>query len=679
MIFVMSCAARQKQDAPVVRDLEIKGNRAISDRQIEKKILTSDTGWWPFARKKYFDPMAWQADLKRIERLYVSRGFYQAEVLKDRVDPQPENRVALEVEISEGQPTKIGSLDIHGLDGVGAAERAAALDELPLKVGDVFEEGDWEAAKSAIASRLRARGYAKVEVEGQAMVDVKTHQAALTLLVRPGRRYFFGGIDIRTQPGAQIQPLWIWEQARLAIPEGEPYSDDALEEAQRRIFGMGVFSTVRVQAGSADDATSRIPIVVDAREAPFRTLRAGVGLRIDQIRNEARLIGDWTHRNFKGGMRKLNLHAEAGWAFIPNTYAVVTNQITSGPRNGPIARTRIEFEQPRLFGRPSLRERSRLELDRTLEQAYNALSARLVNGVNWQPRSSLSIFPSHNLEASYLNGPPISSAATAPLTLGCDTTSASCFVWLSYVEELVTWDRRDKALDPRRGWYTSLSLQQGGGPLGGRFDYFRALPDVRAYVSFGDDDELTLSGRLRVGELWTVSGNPDDSAVVTRFYGGGGMSMRGFNDRRLSPLLLAPAPGADPGVVLSLPIGGNGMIDGSFEARYSLTESLRVAAFADMGQVTRGRLSPADAARALWAVGIGIRYVTPIGPIRVDLARRLPIGRLPPLYTLDMMTGAIVDVPYAADDSCFGLFGSGVMTPVRESMCALHISIGEAF
>jgi translocation and assembly module TamA len=678
MMCTWGCASQQKQDARVVRELDIKGNRVISDRQIKKKILTTETGWWPFAAKKYFDPVAWQADLKRIERLYISRGFYQVEVLKDRVDPGPKNRVALEVEISEGQPTKIGKLEIQGLDGVGAAERTAALDELPLAVGDVFEESDWAAAKATIAARLRERGHAKAEVEGQALVDVKTREAALTILVRPGRRYFFGGIDVRTQPGAQIQPVWIWEQARLAIPEGEPYSDAALDEAQRRIFGMGVFSTVRVTSGTADDETSRIPIVVDAREAPFRTLRAGVGGRVDQVRNEARLIGDWTHRNFWGGMRRLTLHAELGWAFIPNTYAVLTNQVASGPRNGPIARTRVEFEQPRLFGRPSLRERSRVDVDRTLEQAYNAVSARLANGINWQPRSSLSIFPSHNLEANYLNGPPISSAATAPLTLGCDTTSASCFVWLSYIEELITWDRRDKPLDPRRGWYTSLSLHQGGGPLGGHFDYVRALPDVRGYVSFGDDDELTLSGRLRVGELWTASGNPDDSAVVTRFYGGGGMSMRGFNDRRLSPLLQAPAPGADPGVMLTLPIGGNGMVDGSFEVRYSVTGSLRLAAFVDFGQVTRGRLGPGDVARALWAVGIGIRYLTPIGPIRLDLARRLPIGRLPPLFAVSK-TGTIEEVSYSANDSCFGLGGSGVMTPVSDGMCALHISIGEAF
>jgi translocation and assembly module TamA len=297
--------------------------------------------------------------------------------------------------------------------------------------------------------------------------------------------------------------------------------------------------------------------------------------------------------------------------------------------------------------------------------------------VIWQVRSRLSIFPSFHLEADYLNGPPIASAAAAPLTLGCDTTSNHCLVWLSYLEETLAWDRRDSPLEPRRGTYVGVSLQEGGGPLGGRFDYLRALPEARAYASFGDDDQLTLSARARVGQLWTSSGSPDDSAVVTRFYGGGPW-MRGFNDRRLSPLLLAPAPGSNPGVTLTLPIGGNGVVDGSFEARYSLTAALRVAAFVDVGQVTRGPLGLGDLAQVMWAVGVGVRYLTPIGPIRVDLARRLPFGRLPPLYALND-AGAIAPVPYTADDGCFGIGGNHAAALVTDGLCVLHLSIGEAF
>jgi translocation and assembly module TamA len=658
-----------------VKELKISGNHELSSREIKKKILTTQTGWWPFATKQTFDPVAWQADLKRIERLYTTRGFYQAEVVKEQEVPKPPRGVDLSIQISEGPQTRVGKVEIVGLDPLPADDRAAAVEKLSLVAGMPFREQDWIAAKELVVNQLRSRGYAKAAVDGQALVDVKTHQAALTLFVRPGLRYAFGAIEVTTAPDARIAPFLIWEQARFAIPEGKRYSDEALDEAQRRVFGMGVFSTVKVTVGDADDANARLPVRVEARESPFRTLRLGGGATIDEIRNQVLLISEWTNRDFKGGMRKLTAHAEAGWAFIPSLYDVATDAADTGARNGPVADLSLQFEQPRFLGHLSLREQSKIEVQRMLEQTYDAVSARFTNGVIWQPRSRLQIFPSYHIEGDYLNGPPISSAATAPLTLGCNTTSDHCFVLLSYLEEVITWDRRDHPLEPRNGAYASVSLQEGGGPLGGNFSYFRVLPDLRGYISFGEDDVITFTGRLRVGELWPTSGNPEDSAVVTRFYGGGANSMRGFNDRRLSPLLLVPAPGTAPGVTISLPIGGDGLIDGSFETRYSLSEALRLAAFVDYGQVTTAQVTPADAAHMLWAVGLGLRYVTPIGPIRLDVARRLPFGRLPPLYVPnDSQPQA-----YAVDNSCFGFFGSHPATSVSDNRCVLQVSIGEAY
>ena len=118
---------------------------------------------------------------------------------------------------------------------------------------------------------------------------------------------------------------------------------------------MGLFASPGVGAGPPDEATGVIPVEVRVREAPFRTVRLGGGLRFDQARNEVRLVSEWTNRNFLGGMRKLTIHAEVGWAFIPDIYAVATNDESVGPRDGPIARVSLELEQPRFLGHPSLR------------------------------------------------------------------------------------------------------------------------------------------------------------------------------------------------------------------------------------------------------------------------------------------------------------------------------------
>ncbi len=683
----LGCASQQQRQEPIVRDLRFEGNRAIPARQIEKKILTAKTGWWPLASKQYFDPVSWEADLKRIARLYAARGYYQARIAREAATPKPPDGVALEVTVDEGEVTRVDTLIVTGLDGLPTADRQAALAGMRLKVGAPFAESDWDADKTRLVARLRNQGYAKATAAGQALVDANTHRAALTITVHPGIHYRFGAIDVKTDPQARIPALFVWEQVRLAIPEGSAFSDGALEEAERRVFGMGVFGSVKVAGGTPDDAAARVPVTVVVREAPFRTLRLGGGLTADQIHNEVHLISDWTHRNFLGGMRKLTLHAMIGWAFIPDIYAVATNDLSAGPlRSGPVFALGVTFEQPRFVGRPSLHELTSVSLERTIQQTYENLGSRLGTGVIWQPRARLSIYPAYHLEFDHLNGSPINSAATSPLTLGCETTSGTCNVWLSYLEEVVTWDRRDIALEPHRGFYASLSLQEGGGPLQGDFDYLRVLPELRGYLSFLEGGALTLSARLRVGELWPIGGGgPESSAVVIRFYSGGATSMRGFSERRLSPLLEAPlpntsppAPGTNPPVE-TVPIGGNGLFDGSFEARYSVLSNLRVAGFVDVGQVTTGLFSVSDLPGVLWAVGVGLRYLTPIGPIRVDVARRLPFGDLPPLYTTDA-AGNIVRVPsYAVDESCFGLFAPHPNTPVTDGSCVFQLSIGEAF
>lgn len=676
---LVACASRQTRPAePVVKSLKVSGNHAIDTGEIESKILTQDTGWWPFATKRYFDPIAWQADLERIVRLYAARGFYAAEIAKQEVAPKPPDGVTIAIEVHEGEPTHIGKVDIKGLEALPEADRKAALDKLRLTPGAVFEEEHWAAAKDRIKAQLRNRGYAKVELDGAALVDADTHTAALTIVVRPGGHYRFGEIRVMVDRGARVSPSVIWEQVRLAIPEGRPFSEDAIEEARSRLRGMGVFTTPAVAAGLPDEATGLVPVEVNTHEGPFRTVKVGGGARVDQARNELRLVGEWMNRDFFGGLRRLTARAEAGWAFIPNIYDVVAQNESAGPRTGPIARLGLEFDQPRLFRRPSLHWRNLLIANQTLEQAYSLTGGWISTGIVWQPRTSVSVFPAYHVEVDHLAGAPIASAATAPLTLGCQTTDNQCLVWLSYLEQTVTWDRRRTPLEPRRGFYLALALQEGGGPLGGNFDYLRVLPDARVYRSFGTDDGLTLSARLRVGELWPTSGPPSSSAVVTRFYAGGSVSMRGFGERRLSPLLLAPAP-RDPSVLITVPIGGNGLIDGSFEARYSLTTALRLAGFADFGQVTPGLLAASDIPQVIWAIGTGLRYMTPIGPLRLDFAYRLPFGRQRPLFEADA-TGAIVEVPsYPVDESCFGLFGPHPATPVTDSACVVSVSIGEAF
>lgn len=672
----LACAHKErKAEGPVIQHLRLEGTRHVSKGTIKDGIATTATGWWPFAEEHHFDPVTWRTDLRRIERIYEAHGYFQSEVVSNEVKPV-KGGVDVKAVINEGEASRIDSVDVQGLDDLPERMRQRLMKSMGLKPGQIFIEQRWRDAHEQLRQQLRDLGYAQAGVQGRALIDVQTQKVTLLVVARPGPLFHFGTIEVRPGGHARINPEWIKEQVRLAIHPGELFSDEALAEAQRRVFGMGVFAMAKVTAGTPDVPSRLVPVVVEVGEAPFRTLRAGGGIHVDQIRNEARLRLEWTNLNFLGGMRKLSARAEAGWAFIPNVLAVARNDIAAGARNGPIARLGLQFEQPRFLQYPSLREKSTVELERTLEQTYDALGGRLSVGLAWQIWSTLSVYATYNLQGDYVNGPAIASVNAAPLTLGCNTRANNCFILLSYLEQGIVWDHRDSPLEARNGYFASLSVQEGGGPLGGNFSYVRVLPDVRGYVTAAN--RVTFAARLRLGELYHSSA---ESAVVTRFFAGGGVSMRGFSERRLSPLLIAPAPATTVSApaTLTLPIGGNGLLEGNFETRFRLTTNLIFAVFMDFGQVTRGLFGTSDVSTVLWAAGFGFRYRTPIGPIRIDLARRLPFGTPPPLFTINGVTGEPTRVPYAVNNSCFGIGGSGRSTPVTDGLCAFHIAIGEDF
>jgi len=656
-------------DQPMVKDIRIDGTKKLDEDEIKKKILTTETPWWgriwPFNEIHYFDPNAWQADLRRIERYYQAQGYYQAQVLRQEVNPDGDDGVRLQVEVTEGQPTTISHLEIRGLESLPREHQDAALKDLPLKQGAVFHEEDWAGLKQKMQFALREQGYAEARVEGEVAVDVTTRQAGVELDIIPGQRYRFGTILVAQDDRPKVPARRILEQAQGAIKATDWYSESALAEAQARVFKMGVFGGVKVNRGAPDRQAATVPVVVDVREAPFHTQKLGGGIGIDPTRNEGRVLGEYTDRNFFGGLRRLTLRAKMGYALIPNVLATETHGVTLD--------TLAELEQPRLLFR-DVRGQATLGLKRGVEPAYNYFEGRLKLGAIWQPWPELSIFPSYNLEVYRLTG---ENTNVDPQRLGCGIGAqpGGCNVILSFGELTLEYDQRDDRSEPRNGYYGALSLQGAGGLALGDFDYVRFQPDLRFYKTFQPFDRLTLAAKLKLGTLVPLRGTRE-SPIVARFFSGGGASMRGFGNHRLSPMLVVPT--ADGLGVETIPIGGNGLFESSVEMRYRATDNLVLALFLDMGFVSIGSFNfgapgfvPGN---TMFAVGIGARYLTPVGPIRIDLARRLDIGAPLPI------TGDPSLAPQP-QPGCFGLLpGSDpAYAGSPEGQCAFHLSIGEAF
>ena len=688
LIALAGCAGgAPKPDGPMIDTLQIEGAKAIPPREVKKKILTAQSSFFPFwlqwlplvGEDEYFDINAWQADLRRIERFYQSEGFYQARVLDDDVLETRTGHVALKVKLDEGEPTRISELTIVGLDALAPEHQQQVREKLPVKVGDTFREAHWAEAKQAIAQRLLELGYAEAVVEGEAVVDLERGSAALTLGATPGPRYRFGNIFV-ANPEGLVLPKWIVEQAENAIRVGDWYTESALVEAQELVFQMGVFGAVKVNRGAPDRQSGTVPVVVDVREAPFRSVRGGGGLGVDPLRQQVYLVGEFTHRNFLGGLRRFSLRGKAGVAVLPTVWAVASGDPSA--KIGPVVQITTEFEQPRFLSARNLTGQLSLELSSGLEPAYDYLGGTFRAGVVWRPSPHLAIFPSYNLDVYRLSSQlPLTVAAPAAL-LGCPEICV-----ISYLEQTLEWDRRDSKLEPKTGTFVGLSLQEGG--LGGVFAFLRVQPEVRGYLSFGEEKRVTLAAKLKLGTLHSFN-KDSDSPIMARFFSGGS-AMRGFSTRRLSPMIESPLANAPPPqpepppiaqqVVAgeTVPIGGKGLLEASVELRWNVWGDLVLALFSDTGLVTWESLgeSSNQLQYIYTSVGVGARYRTPLGPIRLDLAVRLPLGspqRLNPTGRADTRIIAY------QQGGCFGLGD----TPTDwggspEGICAFHLSIGEAF
>jgi translocation and assembly module TamA len=658
---------------PELRDLDIQGNRTVASSLIRARIVTTETSWVPFSETQYYDEVALEEDLKRIVRLYQAEGFYKAKIVSHEVTPAGKDRVDAVVHIDEGPPTRVRALLVQGLDELPANVRAVALEELPLAEGKTLREESFEALKSELSERLRDFGYAEARSHGQAQVDLDADCADVTVDVEPGQRYRIG--ELLVTGAEQIPRERIESEARVALPRDELFSDKALVEAQRRLFDLGVFSVVRVKLGTPDREARVVSITVEVHESPFRTLRLGGGLYLDTRRTELpRLTLEWTHRNFLGGMRRLTAKLEPSLVLLPSLPAIVSGE---KPSVDVGLVTSLRFEQPEVIGSDTAFVAT-VGFERGVDPSfnYNAVSGRL--GLLFRYRRIFTLEPSYNLSLFKLSGAAPTAMSYAPPSQAavldaCAARNDLCR--LAFLEVRAALDLRDNPVEPTRGAWLAASVQGGSTYLGGTYDYIRLLPDVRGYIPLGPH---VLALRATAGFLWPTG--TEASSVLSRFFLGGADSERGFGYRQLAPSLVtcqyrdsktgqcqnAAQAGVSPSNLTEvLPVGGNAMLAASAEVRFTLPANFGVVVFVDTGEVT-----PSIADLSLLslnvAVGLGLRYRTPFGPLRVDVAYRVNDPRPDPAISYPVNLALSSDLPPGA-----------VLSSI--SRVALQISVGEAF
>jgi outer membrane protein assembly complex protein YaeT len=552
-----------------LKELTIPGNDHFTSGELAEILTTQERPWYaPWRSRPVFEPGAFSADLDRLRRFYQSKGYYEAEVNHDLIVEREANLVTAIIRISEGEPVRVAEMLVKVIDLPELEpELRLLLPKLPLGEGKVLDEQAYQQTEAGLREYFYDRGRARVEIKRKAEVVLDKREARVFYDVHAGPSSHFGNTTV-TGVKDVAPEIVLREQP---YKPGDPFSGKALRELEENLRKLDLFSQIQInlQTPPADPAT--VPIEIRVEEKPPREILVGIGYGSeDQLRGQLR----WRHNNWLGGGRKLDIGAKASFIAREIDLTFLQPHFLS-PKN----RFLLNFG-PKQFDEPGY----------------------LLNTVRLQPRlerrftDRLTGFLNYRLDYDRLSQVP-----SATKQLLDEFTKEGM---LSGLSTGIIWNTVDDPFNPTRGGILSFSAEQVGGFLGGRFDFFKLAGEAKGYYPLAE--KTVLASRLKIGFADPFNGSRE-VPLFERFYAGGSDSVRGYERRRLGPLSVADDP-----------VGGRSLIEGSLEVRRQFSETIGGALFLDFGQVSvRSFDFPVDDLR--FAAGFGIRYATPVGPLRFDI------------------------------------------------------------
>ncbi|PZO67669.1 MAG: outer membrane protein assembly factor [Paracoccus denitrificans] len=444
------------------------------------------------------------------------------------------------------------------------------------KTGKIARTSTIKSAATAGVNGWRDYGHAKAAVQDSNIIadhanDVIDSRIALA----PGPTVSFGQMTMRGYDRLRPQRL----RKIAGFPTGQRYDPEKLEQVRKRLRRTGVFSSITLEEADRLNADNSMDVALTVIEQKPRRLGAGVEL---STQDGAAISGYWMHRNLAGGGERLRFDGSV-------------SDIGSGT-SGRDIKLSTRLERPATFN-PDITAYVTARGERLLEEDYDQDIAVIGAGVQWLPNDRVTGNAGFELQKSRVKD---------------DDENVTDFKLVALPIDL-TWDRRDEPTNAKRGYwlYGSLTPFYGIEDTGSGV---RTLAEGRYYRSFGTDDRITLAGRARAGSIFgpSIEETPRDYL----FFSGGGGSVRGQSYQSLGVEVI-------PGLDGPVKTGGMSIVNTTAEVRYQLREKIGVAAFADAGQVwTDSGWSGNSGWQA--GAGVGLRYNTPIGPLRFDVAH--PVG-----------------------------------------------------
>jgi outer membrane translocation and assembly module TamA len=603
-------------------------------------------GWteWPSFNRSVFE-----RDRERILRWYRARGFYAARVEAVDFDPPEAGRggtcrsescaVTIRVLIAEGEPVLVESIDLSGLEVLPPELRNALRARLELHVGQRFDEVDYDRTKRALLGVLRDHAFAAASIDGKVSIAEQVRRARVRFEITPGAPYAFGTVELSGQ-GSLPAGAILGAAGQIT---GQPYRPARIEEMRVEVLALGAFSAVDVTE-QPDAADARMNIALKVTPLQPRELRLGVGLTSGaNQRNEAgdlESVPQWdTHLFGRYEMRQLagtlgSLVAEDSPRLI---YAAPFPELTS-PSFGNIVS--LKLDEPALIeARTDLMLQSTWDYgpDPYLGFRRSDISVRLSAKRGFFSRRLLG---SVALQQDIFVVPDDTSNTTSD---GSPTPSTYKYAFL---EQNLSLDLRNQPIQPRYGAYFAVKLAESLRSFASDWSSLRVMPEARGYLPLPLSSVLALRAAIGAILIFDAKDSLDDLSRELgpsnyRLRGGGANSVRGFQ----------------PGELGVGTQGGVRRWESMLEWRLRIGADLTLVAFLDAGDVNDqpsfrfGHLNT--------SAGLGFRYYTLLGPIRMDAGFRI--------------------VEWQRADGSAGIEEGASTFPLTNLPGALHLTIGDSF
>ncbi|HEV2130616.1 MAG TPA: BamA/TamA family outer membrane protein [Longimicrobiaceae bacterium] len=714
-------AEEDPQERRLVEKLTLRGISSVDQSELRESLATkasscrsllvqpfcwvSDSDLW--VEKHYLEPGQIARDELRIRVFYWLRGYRDAQVAST-VEPEGDG-VAVTFRIDERAPTRVNAVQVLQTDSV-LSERAILQAGVP-EVGEPLNLIALDSAQVRVLRMLWQRGYADAVVRDSAWLTEAGGGAAVRLTVVPGSLTTVGEIVIRGNEKVAESTI----RSALPIDPGEVFRQSEIRRSQRALYRTGLFREALVSVPPQEDSAKLVEVFV--REAPLRGVRAGLGFNtLEFVQAEA----GFTRWNWPVGGGRLDLRATVGNLLAPqlngtSIFQDVTPEAFAGaPADAfldPVWQVSAELQQPIFRAAENMLgfgifARRRIVPRVALDRGYGANASYTRRFAERTTASALYHFEITQVEAADVYycvnfgvcEPPIISVLREGQRLS--PLSADLVI-----------NRADNPLDPRHGYTIELDAEHASTFTLSDFRYNRVAAEGARYMELGSG---VLAGRLRAGWVRALESTAEAVGIEapargllhprTRFYAGGARSVRGYRPNQLGPRiltigrerLLTPADttctlasirdgSCDPNIVPSAdfdarPLGGNSIVEGSIEYRFPVWGNIGGAVFVDAATLgARDFLRLASDAAAV-TPGLGVRYRSRIGAIRVDLGIRPSlVERLPVVTEVPDENGGTQIVTLPIRKRYDPLEGAdGFLSQVLQRL-TLHLAVGQAF